>query len=291
MAGNFKVHAFGVVAKNDNADDLEDILNDIKNSTLDTRLRNIGGNDIRVEHIKKKDGLWRLDFVKFRDVHGPGKGAKSTEVSGFSFKSGEVFCEETALIYNPKKKYILIQYNHHGVRYSAIEDYFSSYSKNTDNLYEFQPKYDEDVDRIFTNRKATKSLTLSIDPRLLSDQDRSANTALTSAIAIGDKSEASKVEITIHAGRSKKKYLSKYIDDTIEKLKIISENNPDAVKKIKAQVVDNNLDEKIKVLDLIEERLCLNYKDIQVGADKRWPRLARYKALEKAKKTWSKKLE
>ncbi|MFQ2325303.1 DUF6731 family protein [Aeromonas dhakensis] len=288
MAGNFRVHAFGIVGLNDKTDDLEDVLNDILADDIEDRVRTIGQHEIRVEHIEKVDGLWHLDFVKFRDVHGPGKGSRKTKVLGFDFKAGEVFCEETALMYCPKRSYILLQYNHHGVRYSAIEDYFSVYSGNPDNQYELQAKYDDDVDHKFTSRKATKSLTLAIDPRLLSDKDRDSKTALGSAIELGDKSNASKIEITITAGREKKRFLSKFIDDTATKMKKLAEKNPDAVGKLRAGVVSSGVDEKLQVLDLIEERLCRNFTDIPVGIDKRWPRDARYKALERARRGWKK---
>lgn len=287
MAGNFRVYAFGVVGLNDQTDDLEDVLEDIKNDKIEDRFKLIGKNKIRVEHIEKSGDLWKLDFIKFRDVHGPGKGSKNTEVSGFNFKKGEVFCEETALIYCPKTSYALIQYNHHGVRYAAIEEYFSMYSDNPDNQYELQPKYDDDVDRKFDNRGAMKKLTMAIDPRLLSQNDRDANTALSQAIELGDKSNASKIEITITAGREKKRLLSNFIDNTSSKLRNLSEHNPDSVTKLQAGIVDS-IDSKVEVLDLISERLCRNFTDIKVGPDMRWPRNERYKALERARRGWNK---
>ncbi|EJL6880505.1 hypothetical protein NMT00_003511 [Vibrio cholerae] len=288
MAGNFKVHAFSVIGSNDKTDELVEILKEIQADEIEDRVRTVGEHEIRVEHIEYKDNLWYMDFIKFRDVHGPGKGSRKTEVLGFEFNAGEVFCEETALIYCPKSNYIVLQYNHHGVRYSAIEDYFSIYSDNPDNQYELQPKYDDDVDRKFTSRKATKSLTLAIDPRLLSEKDRDAKTALGTAIELGDKANASKIEITITAGREKKRVLSKFIDDTATKLKKLAERNPDAVRKLRAGVVSAGLDEKVQVLDLIEERLCRDFTGIPVGADRRWPREARYQALDKARKGWKK---
>ncbi|EKO3430229.1 hypothetical protein NTH35_001770 [Vibrio fluvialis] len=290
MAGNFKVHAFGVKNLNDKTDKLEDVLEEIKKDTIDGRVMLVGQHEIRVEHIEEKNGLWYLDFVKFRDVHGPGKGSKATQVSGFKFKKGEVFCEETAMIYDPKINAIIMQYNHHGVRYAAIEEYFSRYTDGADNQYELQPKYDEGVEQKFASRKAIKSLTLAIDPRLLTEKDHAAKTALGTAIDLGDISNASKIEITITAGREKKRFLSKIIDQTIVKAKSLAEKNPNAVSKLRTGVVGPGLDETVQVLDLIAERLCKDFTTVPVGADRRWPRDARYQALEKAKRGWRKVL-
>ncbi|HAS8528874.1 TPA: hypothetical protein I7769_20465 [Vibrio vulnificus] len=163
MAGNFKVHAFSVCHLNDVTEDLDEVLTQIQADALEDRIKTIGQVQVRIEHIQQDDdGNWKLDFVKFRDVHGPGKAARDTPVTGFEFDEGEVFCEETAAIYFPATGYILIQYNHHGVRAAAVEEYLSIYTADPDNQYTLRPKYDEDADRRFDNRAATKKITLAM---------------------------------------------------------------------------------------------------------------------------------
>ncbi|EIV8492865.1 hypothetical protein MA617_004391 [Vibrio vulnificus] len=286
MAGNFKVHAFSVCHLNDVTEDLDEVLTQIQADALEDRIKTIGQVQVRIEHIQQDDdGNWKLDFVKFRDVHGPGKAARDTPVTGFEFDEGEVFCEETAAIYFPATGYILIQYNHHGVRAAAVEEYLSIYTADPDNQYTLRPKYDEDADRRFDNRAATKKITLAIDPRLLNQGDRDANTGLSQAIDLGNRSNASKVEITISAGRGRDRSLNRFVDRTITAARRLVNDNPDSVSRLDVGVVDN-LDSKMQVLDLIAHRLMRNFTDINVGDDKRWPRESRYQAIARAARGW-----
>ncbi|ELV7515518.1 hypothetical protein QMU85_000473 [Photobacterium damselae] len=286
MAGNFKVHAFSVCHLNDVTEDLDEVLTQVQEDTLEERIKTIGQAQIRIEHIQQDDdGNWKLDFVKFRDVHGPGKASRGTPVIGFEFNEGEVFCEETAAIYFPATGYILVQYNHHGVRAAAIEEYFSMYTADSDNQYTLRPKYDEEADRRFNNRVATKKIALAIDPRLLTQGDRDANTGLSQAIDLGNRSNASKVEITISAGRGRDSALNGFIDRTITAMRRLVGENPDSVSRLDVGIVDN-LDNKMQVLDLIAHRLVRNFTDINVGEDKRWPRESRYRAIVRAARGW-----
>jgi hypothetical protein len=286
LAGNFKVHAFSVCHLNDVTEDLDEVLTQIQADALEDRIKTIGQVQVRIEHIQQDDdGNWKLDFVKFRDVHGPGKAARDTPVTGFEFDEGEVFCEETAAIYFPATGYILIQYNHHGVRAAAVEEYLSIYTADPDNQYTLRPKYDEDADRRFDNRAATKKITLAIDPRLLNQGDRDANTGLSQAIDLGNRSNASKVEITISAGRGRDRSLNRFVDRTITAARRLVNDNPDSVSRLDVGVVDN-LDSKMQVLDLIAHRLMRNFTDINVGDDKRWPRESRYQAIARAARGW-----
>ncbi|MGL6625727.1 DUF6731 family protein [Aeromonas jandaei] len=286
MAGNFKVHAFSVCHLNDVTEDLDEVLTQIQADALEDRIKTIGQVQVRIEHIQQdNDGNWKLDFVKFRDVHGPGKAARDTPITGFEFDEGEVFCEETAAIYFPATGYILVQYNHHGVRAAAIEEYLSIYTADPDNQYTLRPKYDDDADRRFDNRVATKKITLAIDPRLLNQGDRDANTGLSQAIDLGNRSNASKVEITISAGRGRDRGLNRFVDRTITAARRLVNDNPDSVSRLEVGVVDN-LDSKMQVLDLIAHRLMRNFTDINVGDDKRWPRDSRYQAIARAARGW-----
>ncbi len=66
-----------------------------------------------------------VDFVKFRDTHGPGKASRIHALSDIDFAPDEYFGEETAALYVPETRWFLVQYNHYGVRSSAMAAYFS----------------------------------------------------------------------------------------------------------------------------------------------------------------------
>jgi hypothetical protein len=205
MKEKLKVHAFGI-RLHDKSGDLEDLLAQIKSDKLSARVRTVGYSDMRIEDVIFKDGLWFFDFGKFREQHGPGKASKSTPVEGFSFKKGEVFCEETACLYIPKSRHLIIQYNHHGARVGKIQDYLNSYDPNNAYTFELIPKYDETAERKFRNRAATKKIIFEIDPRFLNQTDKESGTALTQALDLGQQSHGEKVELVISAGKLKKNF-------------------------------------------------------------------------------------
>ena len=286
MREKMKVHAFGV-SPVESCEPLEVLLQEISACSLPDRVRSVGSNDYRVEDIRKKDGFWLVDFVKFREEHGPGAASKATPVRGFDFEENEVFSEETAMLYDPKTKHAVLQYNHYGARVGSIQEYFNCFADDEIYVYEFRPKYDEDAERRFKQRAATRNITFAIDPRFLNQKDREKGTALAQAIEIGESSNGARVELTISAGHERKRYLSKFIDKTAVALKLKAENSPDAVPKLQVGILPN-LDSAVETVDLIAQRLSLTFEKIEVGEDLRFPRKARYKALRRAFNGWKK---
>lgn len=279
------IHAFKVNA-GQNKGSLEDLLKIIEQDKLDTRIREIGFSKIRVDEVKfdRKLNVWFIDIGKFRSNHGPGKASKDTAAQGFQFKKGEEFIEEAACLYDPIKKYIVIQYNHHGARAGVIQDYFCAYDHKGGYVFDLQPKYDESIEKKFLQRTATKQVQFKIAPRLLNNNDRKAGTALGSALDIGADSDSEFIELTISAGRTKKSKLTKYIDNTIGHLRTLAKRNPDSVDQLKVRVM--NLDAKTEVLDLVSHRLKYTVSNMTTGADLRFPRPERYKALLRAYSSW-----
>lgn len=284
MNEKMKIHAFGVKA-HDKSGNLEDLLLQIQQDSLHSRVRLVGFTNMRIEDVTHKNGLWFFDFGKFREQNGPGKASKATPVQGFSFERGEVFCEETACLYVQRTGHLIIQYNHHGARVGKIQDYLNSYDQNNSYIFELVPKYDETVEQKFRNRAATKKIIFEIDPRFLNESDKISGTALTQALDLGKQSHGEKVELVISAGKPKMKYLSQFVDKTAEVLKKIAGQNPDAITKLKVGVLEN-LDSRMEVLDLIAQRLVHEFGDIPLGHDLRFPQQDRYKALERAHNGW-----
>lgn len=285
MQEKMKVHAFGVIPI-DNRQPLDILLAEISALPLELRIRRVGGADYRIEHIElRADGCWYVDFGRFRTTHGPGAASKATPIRGIDFQIDEVFCEETALLYDPISKHVIIQYNHFGARVGAMQDFFNSFMGADVYIYDFRPKYDDDVERRFQTRHAIRRLTFAIDPRLFNENDRQAGTALAQAIDIGNQSNGSKLELTLSVGRERNLSLSKMIDRTAIALKLKAEENPDSVSRLEVGILQN-LDAKMEVVDLIAQRLFRSFDNIRVGADLRFPREDRYQALKSAYNGW-----
>ncbi|MFN4056424.1 MAG: DUF6731 family protein [Alishewanella aestuarii] len=280
-----KVHAYKVEFT-DGSQPLEEVLQQIENEqSLRERIRLINQVELRAESITQQDGLWLMDFVRIRTSHGPGKVGRDSEVEGFEFEEEEGFGEETAALYDPATGYMLIQYNHFGVRAGAIADYFSAYDGTENNLYTFKPKYDEDVERRLLNHGITRKISFCLDVTRMSEQDRQRGRPLSEAIDYGRQNGADKIKVEISVQGERNRSLAQGALDGLTALRSILGQNPDAVTKLEVSGKENQ-DSVTEVLDLIAHRLSVEFNDLVLGADLRYPRDERWRALTRAKNGW-----
>lgn len=280
-----KIHAYKLESSASSAD-LEDVLQKIESDgDLRSRIRLISQVELRAETVERQDGVWLLDFVRIRTSHGPGKVGRDSEVEGFSFDEEEGFGEETAALYDPATGYVLVQYNHFGVRVNAIADYLSAYDEVENNLYTFKPKFDEGVERRLLKQGVTRKLSFAIDLSRMSDQDRQRGLPLTEAIELGRKSGADRVRIEISVQGGRDKSLLQSVQGTIDSLRGIFGQNPAAVRRLEVSGKEDE-DAVTEVLDLLGHKLSVEINDLQLGNDLRFPRSERWRALLRAKNGW-----
>src|SRR5690606_763530 len=199
-----KIHAFKVKPFN-NTVPLSEVLELFRpEDDLGTRIREVKRSEMRLEIAENRDGLWFLDFVKIRTDHGPGHVGRSVAVKGFQFEDDEGFGEETAAIYDPATDYILVEYNHHGVRAAAIQEYLSEYDVSANNVYDFLPKLDDQVERKLRDQAITKKVAFSLDLGRMTAEDRSEGRSLADAISYGRSIGAEKMKIEIAVDRDKR---------------------------------------------------------------------------------------
>lgn len=280
-----KVYAFKVEKSEDSAN-LSDVLSELDaQNDLRERIRIVNQTELRAEAIEFRNGVWFMDFVRIRTAHGPGKVGRDTEVEGFEFEDEEGFGEETAALYDPQTEYLLIQYNHFGVRPAAVADYLSSYVENANNLYTFKPKYDEDVERRLLNQGITRKINFSLDVSRMSAQDRERGASLSEAIDYGRRTGADRVKVEISVQGERHRGLGDSAREALTSLQAILGQNPDAVRKLEVAGKEDR-DAVTEVLDLIGHRLSLEFNDLQLGGDLRYPRDERWRALERARAGW-----
>lgn len=285
-----KIHAFKV-NKEDGAAELADILNMVlAEKKLDKRIRLINRAELRIDSIELRDGVWLMDFVKFRQTQGPGRGKKKARVEGFEFKKGESFAEETAALYDPATKYMLVQYNHSGVRAGSIAHYLSDYDESATNIYDLNPKYDPETERKLQRKAIKKSLSFRIDVTQMTAQDLKDGIALEKAIAFGRDCSAGQITVELSAGGTRDKSLKGKIGDTLSALRKLAQSNPEAVQSVKVGGKETE-DAAIEILDLLTERLHIELSDIKPGIDLRLPLEDRWKGLVRARNGWKRVLK
>jgi len=280
-----KIHAYKVDSF-DGSRTLQDVLLQIESEpSLRERIRLINQVELRAESVSQKNGLWLMDFVRIRTSNGPGKVGRDSEVEGFEFDEEEGFGEETAALYDPASGYILVEYNHFGVRAGAIADYLSAYDGTETSLYTFKPKYDEDVERRLLNHGITRKISFCLDITRMSEQDRQRGRALSEAIDYGRQNGADKIKVEISVQGERQRSLAKNALDGLSALRSILGQNPDAITKLEVSGKENQ-DSVTEVLDLIAHRLSIEFNDLVLGADLRYPRDERWRALVRAKNGW-----
>lgn len=278
-----KIHAFKVDAS-ENSQKLEDVLKGIQKDKIGARVRLVNGSEVRVDSIDQRGGVWLMDFVKFRQTQGPGKGSRNSKVVGFEFKKGESFAEETAALFDPANGYLLIQYNHSGIRAGAISQYLGEYYQAANNIYDLKPKFDPDVERKLLKKVIKKSFSFRIDVTEMTEQDLKRGVALKDAINLGKGSSAGLVTVALAAGGTKDNGLGGKIVEMLQAVRELAALNPPAVKSVKIAGKENE-DAATEVLDLLVQRLSVDL-DIKPGPDLRLPLEDRWKGLLRARASW-----
>lgn len=288
MSNSLKIHAFRV-NRYEGTPPLETVLSQIASEqSLERRIRIINRADIRADACELRNGYWFLDFVRFRQ-QGPGRVGRDSEIEGFEFEEDQGFGEETGALFDPATGYILIQYNHYGVRAPSVADYFCAFDGIANNVYSFVPKYDEDVERRLTTQGITRKISFGIDISRMSQQDLQRGRSLSEALEYGRGSGADKIKIEISVQGERSRGLSSRALETIGSLLSINSNNPDIVTSLEVSGKEN-AESVTEVLDLIAHRLCIEFNDLHIGADLRYAREDRWARLQRARSAWERLL-
>lgn len=150
----FVVHLYQILTA-DKSKPIEQLLEEVQDWPLESRLRSINNRDMRLDHVERAaNGLWMLDFTVLRFDNGPGRASKHSPLRDFDLQEGEGFGEGTAAIYDSASGYIALQYNHYGARSAAICAYLSTLDDKPSG-YEF---------RISLNDTALARLRKNLNP-------------------------------------------------------------------------------------------------------------------------------
>lgn len=283
---NVRIHVFRLVPSHDSMS-VEDVINRINHDALEDRARGFGAEDMRLEHVtsvKSKvtgDRHIYLDFVRLRDTHGPGRASRGRAVCGFELADDEYFGEETAALFLPATGYILLQYNHYGVKPRAIAEYLGQYIEGVTNAYEVNVKTDPNAERIFNRQNIIRRLELGIDLTQMDTGDKAAGRSLGEMAKLAKAMGGRRLKITISVGMDKKTGL---MPRTKENIADLLANEADALTR--AEVAGRETaDSQTEVVDLLQHKLT-SVQSVNLGQDRRFPFEERRKALKRAYDEW-----
>lgn len=281
------IHAY-YVKHIDGSAALETVIDQINKTPIKKRKRLVNKAEIRPERIKKNSGLWFLDFAFLR-FDGPGRASDTEETKPFDLNNKERFTENTAVLYDPSTKYLIVQYNHRGVRIGRIISYFSMFNQNSTNIYEQQIRYDEDVMAKLARKKFSKKVTVGINVGEFTSAEKKSNVALRHAAALRDDIGGNHVVLEISMRHGKKgSGLTGAAMNLVKSLKSFVDKGHDGIDKLQYSGKDS-LEDHIEALDLVAQRLKADEPISIDSSSRHLTAELRYKALARVHKRWKQK--
>jgi len=283
------IHLYKVNASEGTNRTLESLINVIDQDDLEDRIRGVGAAEVRLDHIDKKkaDGnrLWFLDFTRIRDTHGPGKTSRVKPVEDIPMEEDEFFGEEAAALYLPDRRYLLVQYNHFGVRPQAMQTYLSNYLDNEVNIYTFNIVLDPTAENTFRRQTLIKKFEIGVDLTKLTAANRRAGNTLREMADAAAHMDGARMKIQVSVGMDRQGRLAGGVKHVIESFM----RNNDAV--LTAIVTGRETPTSdIEVVDLVEQKLV--HADLITPTDgRRLAQVDRYRTLMRAYTKWKPRIE
>ena len=311
MASSMKIRLFSAISGGERV--MEFLRDANGRAMVDRNLPMENGGYIRIDHLEEfttpqGETLWLMNFVRSRESRGPLK-VSLENVEAISYDGDQSPGEEIAALFIPETSNMLIEMNN-TFRIAKICQYANDYARRTDRdfLFDLEALSDDNAYRTFRTRGKLKRVTFALATRNFTSAERDAGMALGGALQMGDKANASFVEVKLVA-RGNGYLNDEVVEDTEKMLNKFQEAlNPadifnqdeenaktargtigardtadSAVKKLKIAVLD--VDRKMAVLDLIAPYLQVEY-EISLDEGRRFPLPERYSALKSAYTVW-----
>jgi hypothetical protein len=295
MAGKMNVNLFQV-SRSANALPLPDLLQGVSQLPLEERIRRISYGEMRLDHVEPPNSennaspYWLLDFVKMRFDHGPGRVGKNTAIAGFDLGADEGFGEETAALYDADTGYMVVQYNHHGVRASAIESYFNILDHDPGAVggYEMVIKLDTTSEIRLAQKNLITKLHFKIAPGKMTAAHRAANVSLDQVLRLNSEQHGNTIEVTISAA-PRENLITQRVFATIDALKrMVAADQEEGTRVVSQFDVNGKVDvlDKADAINMIAPKLELTIDGLMLGDDKRYTRRSRWDGLLRARRGW-----
>jgi len=300
MPGEMTVHLFRV-SRDQGTPSLETLLRQIERDELEARLKVVGHQEVRLEsilppHTDENDSpYWLLDFAKIRFDHGPGKASRVAAIEGFDLDEDEGFGEETAVLFDARHRFMLIQYNHYGVRSATIQNYFNIYEDNALRGYGLGVLLDSAAEVKFARKQILKKIHFKIAPPRMSAAQRRAGVGLGRALDLNDDLNGSDIEVIISAGRQQNAMLNhQRVHNVVTALRRLvgqDDGRDDAiVQKLEIIGKENEL-AQAESINLLISKLEQKIPGLDLGDDRRYTQRSRWDALLRARASWRETIE
>ncbi len=248
--------------------------------------------DIRLEQVTHvlADAVvphdqFHLEFAKERQI-GPGRMSRTAAISNVGLLGDELFGEETAALYLPSKKWLLVLNNHYGVGPSRMSEYFNALDPGNDALYLdyiLQPVIDQRaLERMRkVQRFAEIEITASVGVFGNLD-DPLAESVLEAANGL----KAQRLTLKLCANDKNKKGASLMPAAVRHFLQTMLPRSED-IDKLTIKGDDEALQDRDKVIDLLKHRIHTKYRASELQVDNhRYTHGSKMDLLRRACRGW-----
>ena len=270
-------------------DGFAEAINKIKSTDEDKRFYPYGNGFIQVEDIFDKtidsNPCWIIKFSKVRSDNYPAKTRLGEKGEDLILDDDEYLSEETNIILSQDGKKLIVQYNHYGVRSSAIRYCLNSLISNPDHRVDLVPLLTADAMEIYQKKKITTSVLGCIEGITEADIALANGAGLGGALKKSVEAAATtfKFEFSVDARIKKENIDRSFLDAIVELFSQRDGENDKLVVKVKE---DEN--DAVQALDLLENRKVTVFDDADIPrtAGRRYQSSYIYDLLAQCYRDW-----
>ncbi len=232
--------------------DLEECLQRIsKMDSVDRTLR-MGNDKVRIQELKKYDGLWEFLILKLRDEIMPGIADDNGNYTLEILEDGKYYCESTTMIYDPEKCIVVMQKNRFGLQASNVELLFNKINIDEKIGIILKPIINKNKINLLDKDKVYRSLEIGFANSFNEENIQEKTNGILGTLNNFQKYKGNSVTIRIGYDKRAKKddcLDSNLVVDTINQLYGNIEIN-----KLKTSIKFDD-DTKAETIDLLDDRI------------------------------------
>ena len=232
--------------------DLEECLQRISKMDSVDRTLKMGNDKVRIQELKKYDGLWEFLILKLRDEIMPGIADYDGNYTLKILEDGKYYCESITMIYDSEKCILVMQKNRFGLQASNVEILFNKINIDKKIRIILKPIINKNKINLLDKGKVYRSLEIGFANSFNEENIQEKTNGILGTLNNFQKYKGNSVTIRIGYDKRAKKddcLDSNLVVDTINQLYGNIEVN-----KLKTSIKFDD-DTKAETIDLLDDRI------------------------------------
>ncbi len=273
---SFKVNIYDIEAQNTDRTESDSFSGAIENAIaqqLDGRYKDVSGKGRRLEHYRKEEACYLLNFTTF-EFAGPGRTDTTSAAVPIGLDSNEFFAHETAMLYDPNANLAFVESTQSGMRNKAIALYFEEFS-NRNEHYNLIPRLDNEAAAKARGYQNIHSVNLQVAIGQITGVDRDEGIGVIHSLGADYGADIIDIEIKVGRGKGRTLFPPKVRQAISNVLGSADSNN---VKRMTLKGREHD-DAPLEIIDLLQHKekretsLQVDDQTRKVSHEKRWDAL------------------